>query len=200
MQIQFDPFAFAVAIAAFAVAWRAHYLAKTAPELARRRDIRDQIRKELESLRRSTTDLSTILQLGKPLTAPPTGFDGTIEEFSALAQRVPEAARLGRIEAKVSGLSIKWESAFHDEYMSAMAKQSVVDWQQHVANADSRGDEERSSEAREILSKNLSDQERYRRAEDASRTRVRELLKDFKDESDSYINWLDSLDRGKAKA
>jgi hypothetical protein len=200
MQIQFDPFAFTVAVVAALIAWRAHFLAKTAPDLARRREIRDQIREQLEGLRRAAEDVSPVLQMGKPLTAPPAGFGSSLEKLAALAPRVPEENRLGLIEAKLHGLEAAWDMAHSNEQMSAYTKQDVADWQERVAVAQSGGDAKAIGLAREALDKALTDQEKYRRVEEASRTRLREVLKDSLSETKSYIGWLDSIDTGKIKA
>lgn len=200
MQIQFDPFAFGVASVAVLIAWRAHYLAKTAPDLARRREIRDQIREQLENLRRSAEDVSLILQMGQPLVGPPASFGPTLDKLAALAPRVPEANRLGLIEAKMHGLEAAWDMGHSNEQMSAYAKQGVADWQERLAIAQSGGDAEAIGQVREALDRHTVELEKYRRIEEASRTRLREILKDSLAETKAFIGWLDSIDTGKVKA
>ncbi|SEB82883.1 hypothetical protein [Microbacterium hydrocarbonoxydans] len=199
MLIQFDPFAFVVALAAFLVAWRAHYLAKGAPEKARRREIRDEIRGRIEALRESTSPLSIIIDLGQPLVAPPADFNANVKALDNLSDRVPETTQIRGIHVTAFSLASRWYSAFHDETQYDLTKARAQKWQQNLADARTSGTQAMIDAAAGHFDDYTNQAEKLRRVADASRTQVREGLSIFKTRADAYTDWLNTLDRGKAK-
>lgn len=198
MELQFDPFAFGVAVLALLLAWRAHYLAKKAPEAARKLEIRDQIRDQIDALRKSADPLRGIFQLGQPLIAPPASFHADVERVRDLSGRVPEKDRIESLHISALSLDIRWSSAFHDETQLDLAKQRAHDWQEKLAEARAKGTGNVEF-VKTTFDGYTKDVDKGGRAADASRTQVRESHKEFQTQANEYIAWLDSLDRGKPK-
>ncbi|WP_029259741.1 MULTISPECIES: hypothetical protein [unclassified Microbacterium] len=196
MQIQIDPFAFGTALFAVLIAWRAHFLAKSAPEVARRRELRDSIRAHVQTFDSALADVDTALQMGKPLPEKPEEVETAAVSIHALASRVPEEARVLLLHTYMQSVASRWSMAHHDEVRLLSALDAEQGWQDE-ANASAA----RNAKADEFVRRTLSDYrgqvERGRRAADASRTTLREGIGKYKAERKIYIDWLDELDRSK---
>lgn len=197
MQIQFDPFAFGVAVIAVLIAWRAHYLAKKAPELARRQEIRDEVRELMLALDSDLDDLRLAIDHGQELPPEPVDIDARLAKLESLADRLPENARLLLVHAVASGAGMQWHSAVWDQAQLARAQASLQESQARLEGLQSA---EGAARTRQYRDERAVEVERFRTITNASRTRARESVVKYKEQHQEYLDWLNALDRGARKS
>lgn len=111
MQIQFDPFSFAVACVATLIAWRAHYLARTAPARERVQAHRDRVREALVTVQ-DTFDLLTKDDGGLvyPIHPVTDSFSAAVRTIESTGSRLPEVARVISLAQSLKVVERQWGS------------------------------------------------------------------------------------------
>lgn len=196
MQLQFDPYAFAVALCAVGIAWRAHHLAKKAPLLARRLQIRDEIRTQIAAVDAASAELQKAIDFGEPIPERPKEFEAALTEMQRLAARVPESADILLLHALAQGASSGWSIAFFSQSRGVRAREQVTYWEDQVRDSAEHSDEAKES-ARKYLIEYREEVEKNRLASEAARTSLREAMSRYTEKRKAYVGWLDSHDRGR---
>lgn len=141
MDIQFDPFSFAVAGIAVLIAWRAHYLAKTAPARQRVQANRDAVRDALVVAVEAIESARSKLVAGQDLPAVPDAVRHALNTLNREGARVPDGDALSELGHLPWSADHYWKQTLQDEARAAANREKV---QGHREELDSLPEDDRS--------------------------------------------------------
>ncbi|RUQ07004.1 hypothetical protein D8M34_05910 [Microbacterium sp. HSID17254] len=197
MQIQFDPFSFAVAVIAVLVSLRAYVLSKRAPHVERVRQNRDVVRSALRDLADVFRDLRHELDEGREVGEVPSEIDAAYSVLEEYGPRLPERSHVWQIQSSIRELQSAWRSAISSAERVRGMDQEVTLWETEIASSNY------PEKTRALMRRNLSEARRrqaeMRRVLDTSLTNLRAAVDPAEVASGDYVSRIDAEERGAAK-
>ena len=195
MDVQFDPFSFAVAVVAVVISAMAFRVAKLAPLHERRRAYRDEARAALRDTIKFIADEVPDIRAGKHMDVEPFPIMRARETLQDVTPRLPESVRLTAL-GTTCGVAISlWHEVRHYrdlEHVAARREKSANGQVVHLSG-------QSSAATAQGYRDELDEARRERREAQEERDRATaSLIKTMgliRRDATTYVAWVDSQDR-----